>query len=209
VSSVDSATPLISADPSPWSALDLTAVSRGQDPLWSQAETEESSTDELPNFNRAVYALVVGINVYQRSPEYPILKAAVADADAIESFLLKRLKALPQNIISLRDGEATRQGILSAFSRLEENTAATVNPCIIIYYAGHGAGGPSSDGWETDRHITEQLCPSDLGTVVDGQVVEGIPDRVICALLNSLAKKRGNNIVSPNSFCTNIETRQG
>jgi hypothetical protein len=175
-----------------------------------QVETKESATDQVQNDNN-VHLLVIGINSYPFLQETEDLKAAVADADAMQDVLTNLLKVSTTNIISLRDGEATRQGILSAFSRLEENTAATVNPCIIIYYAGHGASGPRPDGWEgwtTDRDIIEQLCPSDLGAVVDGQVVEGIPDRVICALLNSLAKKRGNNIVSPNSLYSAAETRQ-
>ncbi|RXW16987.1 hypothetical protein EST38_g8865 [Candolleomyces aberdarensis] len=162
----------------------------------SQAVTEGSSKDQLPNDN-TIYALVIGINVYPASPEYTNLRAAVADADAIEEFLVDQLKVLPENIISLRDGEATRQGILDAFRTLETNTAATVDPCIIIYYAGHGASSPRPEEWEdwaTDREWIEQLCPSDLGALVGGQVVQGLPDRVICGLLNSLAEKRGNNI---------------
>jgi hypothetical protein len=101
--------------------------------------------------------------------------------------------------------------MLDAFKALERNTAGTVDPCIIIYYAGHGASSARPDGWEnwaTDRDRIEQLCPSDIGAEVDGQVVEGIPDRVICGLINSLAEERGNNIVSPNSLYSDVETRQ-
>jgi hypothetical protein len=164
-------------------------------------DTGELSTHELPQFpnDNPIHALVIGINNYQVD-DYDNLSAAVADADAIESFLVNGLKALPQNIVSLRDAEATRQGILDAFKALEMNTAATVDPCIIIYYAGHGARSPKPDGrenWTADRDCIEQLCPSDMGVGVDG-LVEGIPDRVICALLNSLAEKRENNIVSSN-----------
>jgi hypothetical protein len=163
-------------------------------------DSEESQTDQLPNDN-TIYALVIGINVYQHTSEsgWPVLRAARADADAIGDFLVKRLKASRNNIINLRDTEATRQGIIDAFKRLEKKSAATVDPCIIIYYAGHGASSPRPKGWEdwaTDSERIEQLCPSDIGAVVDGQVVEGTPDRVICGLLDSLAKKRGNNIVS-------------
>ena len=176
----------------------------------SLAQTEELPTDQLPNDN-TIYALVIGINVYQlQSSEWPALKAAVADANAIQDFLVNQLKVSPDNIINLRDAEATKQGILNAFEQLEKKSAATVDPCIIIYYAGHGASSPRPQGWEdwaTDREWIEQLCPSDLGAVVNGRVVEGIPDRVICGLLNSLAEKRGNNIVSFVSLDFNVETR--
>ena len=176
----------------------------------SQAVTEGSPTDQLPNDN-TIYALVIGINFYPASPEYRKLHAAVADADAFEAFLVNQLKVLPENIISLRDGEATRKGILDAFRTLETNSAATVDPCIIIYYAGHGARSPRPEEWKeyvTDTEWIEQLCPSDLGALVGSHVVEGIADRVICGLLNSLAAERGNNIVSCFSLYSTVETQQ-
>jgi hypothetical protein len=169
----------------------------------SQAEIEVSSTDQLPNDN-TIHALVIGINKYS-SLMYPELAAGVADADAIQDFLLNRLKASPNNIISLRDAEATRQRILCAFEQLEKNTAATVDPCIIIYFSGHGTQGPGPKGWEAwgaESQWFEQLCPSDCEAVVDGRVVEGIPDYLVCGLLNSLAQKRGNKIVSFISLCS-------
>ncbi|KAJ2934550.1 hypothetical protein H1R20_g2521, partial [Candolleomyces eurysporus] len=76
--------------------------------IFSQAVTEESSTDQLPNDN-TIYALVIGINTYAYSEDWPDLQAAVADADAIEAVLVNQLKVLRQNIINLRDGQATRQ----------------------------------------------------------------------------------------------------
>ena len=74
-------------------------------------------------------------------------------------------------------GQATRQGILDAFKALETKTEGTVDPCIIIYYAGHGASSPRPDGWEdwaTDRNLIEQLCPSDIGTKLEDQSVKEI-----------------------------------
>jgi hypothetical protein len=166
-----------------------------QEKIW---ELSADDFQQLPNEN-PIHALVIGINNYQ---SYDDLRAAVADADAIQNFLMNRLKVSPSNIINLRDGEATRQGILDAFERLETNTISTADPCIIIYYAGYGASCSRSNGWKAwaSDDFIEQLCPSDLGAIVDGEVVEGIPDRVICSLLNSLSKKRGNNIVSLSSL---------
>lgn len=90
--------------------------------------------------------------------------------------------------------------MLDGFRKLEEITKDSEDPCMIIFYAGHGAQAPRPLGWEeyaADYDMIEMLCPSDLGVVgQDGKVVEGIPDRMISALLHNLAEKRGNNIVS-------------
>lgn len=102
-------------------------------------------------------------------------------------------------IVSLRN--ATRQEMLDGFHKLEEITKDKDDPCMIIFYAGHGAQTPRPQGWEdyaADYEMIEMLCPIDLGVVgTDGKVVEGIPDRMVSALLNGLAEMRGNNIVSP------------
>ena len=119
-------------------------------------------------------------------------------------------------------GGATRREILAALRGLDElickgqkakrekNTAAGQDneeeeeedgPCIVIFYAGHGSSAPVPKGWEdwaTDEHDIEMLCPSDMGLIDQdtNQVIEGIPDRMICSYLNGLAERWGNNIVS-------------
>lgn len=156
--------------------------------------------------NPNVYALIIGINEYVLDT-YKNLKGAVADADAIEACIIQKLHAPRENIVSLRN--ATRQQMLDGFKKLEEITErcpGPEDPCIIVFYAGHGARASRPEGWEewaVDTDMIEMLCPSDLGVEIPavgegGEVdyVEGILDRNIAATLNSLAKKRGNNIVS-------------
>jgi hypothetical protein len=190
---------------------------------------------------------VIGINDYANGHT---LNAARPDAEGFRDNLLKKVLGLPDgNIISLFDGEATRQGILDGFKRLEsiakgqagdeergnaeetegheQSQEPRLGPCMIIFFAGHGARSRKPDGWgdwAPDSNLVEMLCPSDIGTLLgspvgenvqfnDGdvngkpasspKVVEEIPDRTVCWLLNRLSKKRGNNIVSPS--CASVK----
>lgn len=168
---------------------------------------------------------MIGINDYA-SPEFPNLAAACNDADSMATFLKDIVRVPSQNLINLRNGQATRHGILGGFKELEKLTAKYYDetggserdpgpgPCMIIFFAGHGARTPKPAGngwgdWAPDSAHVEMLCPSDIGMPLsidrDGAVkdtgesglVEGIPDRTVCWLLNQLSKSRGNNIVSP------------
>ena len=122
------------------------------------------------------------------------------DADAVDTYLRTTLNVPKENVINIRNAQASRQGILNSFQRLEKITAPAQQPCIIIFYAGHGARTekpPQWLDWATDSDFVEMLCPCDIGIELeDGEgVVEGIPDRTVCYLLNQLSTLRGNNIV--------------
>jgi hypothetical protein len=156
-----------------------------------------------------IFALIIGNNEY--TTYMKSLLYAVADADAIEDFLQKRMALLPSNTISLRN--ATRQQILEGFLDLEGITDGSKDPCIVIFYAGHGAQGRPPKQWKeyvTGYNVIELLCPSDIGCEgKDGKVVEGIPDKWVGDLLKGLASKRGNNIVSSHQFTSLWVRRRG
>ncbi|KAF6744341.1 hypothetical protein DFP72DRAFT_85644 [Ephemerocybe angulata] len=160
------------------------------------------------------YALVIGINEYQ-SPEYSDLTAGVGDANAMASFLETTLKVPAENIINLRDRQASRRGILNGFKALELRSEKSFSTCIIIFYAGHGARTERPlewQDWATDSEHVEMLCPSDIGMPtgsLDGSVVEGIPDRTVCYLLNGLSQLRGNNITLILDCCCSAGLNRG
>lgn len=149
--------------------------------------------------------MVVGINRYTGDAGYPDLTGAVDDANAFEQFLLRRLQVPKGNIRSLRDGEASREGIIQAFFFLRDTKTPAGKDCqIIFYYAGHGAQEDIPKewkDWKTPTGRIEMLCPSDIGTRKPGEeTVPGIPDRTISALLNQISQKKGDHIVS--AMCT-------
>lgn len=147
--------------------------------------------------NPQLFALIIGINKYHSST-YNSLQYARQDADRFEAFLTSSIGVPITNIISLRDEEANRVAILHAFQLLTTNESITKDDPIAIYYAGHGARVPKPaawDDWPTNGPQIEIMCPSDMGTIVDGEIVDGIPDRTISALLQELSMVKGDNIV--------------
>ncbi|KAF9440358.1 hypothetical protein P691DRAFT_767870 [Macrolepiota fuliginosa MF-IS2] len=155
-----------------------------------------------------LYALTIGINAYTK---YSTLHSAVKDADDFTDYLTKHLHIPPSHILTLRDGTATRSGILSAFNDLKNLIPTSSKPAdtgnrIIIFFAGHrtrGGWSQEKGGWEEGwDEWYEAICPVDTGDIVEvrmgcGRVVKevpAIPDRTIAALLNGLSETIGNNI---------------
>jgi hypothetical protein len=73
---------------------------------------------------------------------------------------------------------------------LRDNSKINRQDPILIYYAGHGGEVPSNNEDKTQTlipvdYVAEQIFP--------------IPDRTVAALINGIAKKHGNNIVSGTS----------
>lgn len=121
------------------------------------------------------------------------------------------------NIISLRDEQASRASILSAFSSLRDNAKYKKDEAaIIIYYAGHGAQTDKPEEWKdwiTSGERIEMLCPSDIGcpVTINGQedVIQGIPDRTISVQLNHISDVKGNNITLVLDCCSSAGMNRG
>lgn len=91
------------------------------------------------------YAVIVGVELYD-SPKVNDLTAAVDDAERVYTFFLER--TAPENIILLRDKEATKANILKAMQILF--TKAKADDMILFYFSGHGSKGA--------------FCPHDIST---------------------------------------------
>ncbi|KAJ3517701.1 hypothetical protein NLJ89_g335 [Agrocybe chaxingu] len=149
--------------------------------------------------------MVIGNDLYP--PKYSNLTGAIADADHFETYLkgpLAKLSGHEPKILSLRN--AKRQQILDGFSHLQTKyTELKDKAAIVIFYAGHGARTRKPKEWiewKTSNDEIELLCPSDIGTIEDGSVVEGIYDRTISALLNQLSEAMGSNITLIMDCCS-------
>jgi hypothetical protein len=124
------------------------------------------------------------------------LKGAVPDANAVQEYLENHLGVPSSHILNLRDAEATRSAIIQALLDLKNDTRIQTGDPILIFYAGHGGETDAPTAWGTGGSKIQMLIPHDFLTVVDGSEVYGIPDRTIGALLDRLAKFKGDNIVS-------------
>lgn len=143
-----------------------------------------------------LYALIIGINNYDHQKK---LRGAVPDADAIRDYLVNELKVPEGQIVNLRNSEASRTAIIDGFNKLRDHPDIKVDDPILIYYAGHGGTLPAPPGWESGSGAKIQtIVPQDYNPT-EGEEVYPIPDRTIGGLIDGIANKKGNNIVSGDS----------
>ncbi|KAJ7123573.1 caspase domain-containing protein [Mycena epipterygia] len=141
------------------------------------------------------FLLSIAINEYQ-SPFIHNLDGCLEDAAKLQFCLREILGPAPATSIrSLTNAEATRDTIISSFyEHLIDNRDINKDDPIIIYYAGHGSRVPAPQGWGSPACHVETICPSDESMGPDDDLVPGIPDFTINALLRILAREKGNNI---------------
>jgi len=89
------------------------------------------------------YALIIGIDKYEnvRSLDY-----AVKDAEDIQSMLIDKFHFQQDNIVLLKNEEATKTSILQEFSNITKKAGA--NDRVLIFFAGHGETEDLPDGGE-------------------------------------------------------------
>lgn len=119
--------------PSPPESTKMGDTQARADPLGKARPLEPSPglPGKYQPWYRKSWAVVIGINDYQH---WPKLQYAVNDARAVES-LLKNLGF--DEVITLLDGEATRQRVLYALGD-EVKARAEEEDRVFVFYAGHG-----------------------------------------------------------------------
>ncbi|CAE6447578.1 unnamed protein product [Rhizoctonia solani] len=151
--------------------------------------------ETISNRTSRLHALIIGINNY---PNLPKLKGAVADADEVTELLVSELQVLPEHIINLREGAATRQEIIDSIKSLQSNPQINKGDPILIYYAGHGGVRKATEVWKGEHgaHIVQVIFPFDYDTKANNSSdpIQCIPDRTIAGLLNDLSDAKGDNI---------------
>ncbi|KAF9540925.1 hypothetical protein CPC08DRAFT_770709, partial [Agrocybe pediades] len=132
-----------------------------------------------------VFCFSTGINHYVAGhKDFPNLAGGVSDADNFDEFLMTDLHVPRENILSLRDETATRQGMFRGFQWLLARVmACSGNAYVIIFFSGHGA-------WDT-ACAGSMLCPSDIKKKVvaeDGRTktIQAISSSTISKCLHKL-----------------------
>ncbi len=144
----------------------------------------------------SLFALVIGIDKYL-SNGIPNLSGAVADADAISTFLQETLRVPTGQIKNLRNEEGTRLTIEVAIKDLGNNPVIKKDDPILIFYAGHGAEANAPTGWSSANGKIQMLLPHDFITSGsdDSKRGQGVLDMRLSHLLADLAAKKSDNIV--------------
>lgn len=105
----------------------------------------------------------------------------------------------------LLDEQATRHNIIDAFQKLAKNDKIKKDDSIFIFYAGHGAQVLPP------KRLTKIIgCPEKVELIIPyGSLFDAkdhqhmaIPDFTLAALLDKIAKEKGNHIVCRNTSYT-------
>jgi len=95
-----------------------------------------SETEPQRRMYRESWAAVIGIDDYS---EWPKLRYAVNDAEAIRELLVSRFRFKPENVFTLTNQEASREGILSLLGdRLADTNMVKRDDRVFVFFAGHG-----------------------------------------------------------------------
>ncbi|PPR00906.1 hypothetical protein CVT26_015516 [Gymnopilus dilepis] len=143
-----------------------------------------------------LFAVIFAINVY-KDPAFRSrsLRGAEADAASFKAYFEEYLQVPSDRIIMILGKEATRAKIIRAFKRLETDDRIQPGDPIFIFFAGHGSKAKAHERWEAGGPGSEiqMLLPYDFSPG-PGHQVPGIPDRTIGALIDRIARAKGDNI---------------
>ena len=107
------------------------------------------------------WAIVIGIDDYAK---WPKLQYAVRDSQAIRQTLIEKFNFAPERVLSLKNGEATRAGILAAFHDKLAHGGVQKNDRIFVFFAGHGATRKLSSGRDLGYIIPADSDPNQFAT---------------------------------------------
>jgi hypothetical protein len=150
------------------------------------------------------WALIVGVNDYVAYEDVASgdLRGAVNDAESVQEVLVERWGFRPENVLLLRDREATRAGIEAGFT---EWLGGKVGPedLVVFFFAGHGSQVWDEDGDEIDG-LDETIAPADVmvaspeNDITDdmlGQWIEGLPTDEVVVILDSCHSGTGTRLL--------------
>ena len=107
------------------------------------------------------WAILVGIDTYQK---WPKLQYAVRDAEGVGQVLVQKFGFAPERVITLKNEQATRTGILAAFHDKLAHGGLQPNDRVFVFFAGHGATRKLSSGRDLGYIIPWDADPDKLAT---------------------------------------------
>ncbi|QSJ20746.1 caspase family protein [Nostoc sp. UHCC 0702] len=133
-------------------------------------------------------ALLVGINQYSKSDGLSPLEGCVNDVKLQQQLLIYRFGFKPENILTLTDQQATRQGILATFENHLINQAQP-GDVVLFHFSGHGSQIQDPDRDSPDG-LNSTLVPIDsalpAGYPVSGGAVKDIMGHTLFLLMYAL-----------------------
>ncbi len=145
--------------------------------------SEKSLTIYCEESRKNIWAVVIGINGYQKAPQ---LKYAVNDAQAFHDYLITKTQIPRENVTLLLNYEASLSRLRSTLGTEVKNKAGKED-MVILYFAGHGASegdvmSPDGDGLE------KYLLPFDAD--LNDLYGSALPMREISYILQRIRSER-------------------
>lgn len=110
--------------------------SGGDDVIASMGATLDTPSFPQPAPPRKKYAVVIGI-VYQ-DPQFGIIHHTDNDAASLNNLLTQQWGYPQDHVLTLLNGQATRENIVQALNWLATNPDIDRNTDVVFYYSGHG-----------------------------------------------------------------------
>ncbi len=117
-------------------------------------------------------ALLVGINNYQTALQP--LEGCLTDVEMQRQLLINRFDFNPNDVLEIKDAQATRQGILTAF---EEHLIKQAKPgdVVVFHYSGHGDRVLDPDPIGNDKY-NSTMVPFDRPAASASSSDKPVPD---------------------------------
>jgi len=135
-------------------------------------------------------ALLVGINAYgSQETGWSALQGCVTDVQMQEALLVHRFGFNPNDILTLTDEAATREGILTAF---REHLIKQAQPgdVVVFHFSGHGSRIIDPQPYQDESPLNSTLVPIDAplpqGGAQSGAEVNDIMGRHLFLLMSAL-----------------------
>ncbi len=164
-------------------------------------------TEVLASASDRKLALLVGINQYDYEPS---LQGCVTDVEQQEALLQYRFRFASNDILTLKDGQATREQIISAFKE-HLIKQAQPNDIVVFHFSGYGTTAkiPPSLQSQTTPPIINCLLPSDGSTSGRWNNENHLLMETILAILARSLPTDKVTIVLDTSYLTTNQPLQG
>ncbi|HEV2987163.1 MAG TPA: polysaccharide deacetylase family protein [Candidatus Angelobacter sp.] len=164
---------------------------------------------------RESWAAVIGIDSYQN---WPKLRYAANDAQAVRDLLVQKYKFKPQNVFLLVNQDATRQNIQSLLGdKLGNPDMVKREDRVFVFFAGHGATRKLPSGRElgyiipVDADLSNYQGQS-ISMTNFQDIAEAIPAKHLLFVMDScysgLALTRGGSATGSRNYIQEIARRE-
>lgn len=137
------------------------AAWNGRDFTVRKAARNAESTAAVTTGYKRSWAIVIGIDDYAK---WPKLSYAANDAQAMAQTLTGKFGFPSQQVIVLKDKEATRNNILAAFHDRLAHGGLQKDDRVFVFFAGHGATRKLASGRDLGYIIPADSDPAEFAT---------------------------------------------